>query len=819
MQYTTVYKAFSNLVPIGLCILACFSAIGNPTKAQITSDDTVNTQVDNNGKVSEITGGETRNNNLFHSFQEFSVGAGNEAFFNNPEAIENIFSRVTGGNVSTINGLIRANGSANLFLINPAGIIFGEGARLDIGGSFLGSTADSILFEEGEFSATDLDNPPLLTVNAPVGLNFRDNPGEIINRSIPRQGAEADLGLKVLPGRNFILAGGDIRFESGTVTAEGGNIELGGLSVAGTVDLDEDWSLNFPKNVAKADVTLSDAAEVNVRGTGNGNITINAGNLNVEAKNSNPSLIKAGLETNSTSTEAQAGDIIINATDNVTVNNGFIANQVFPGGAGNAGNVTVNTNTLSLTNGGTVDASTGGQGNAGSVKIVAADSVTINGDNGESLPGFPSGAISGVGLGAKGNAGDVTITTGTLSMTNGGRVIANTLGQGNAGSVKISATDTVIIDGEDLQGFSSGAGSVVIPGAKGNAGDVTITTGTLSMTNGGRVEASTLGEGNAGSVKILATDTVIIDGENSQGIPSGAKSGVDTAAIGSAGGVSITTNSLKLANGGTILARNYDEESSVFNPGTGEAGNIDIKANSIDLADEAKIDAATQSKTGNSANINLQVADNITLRNNSVISAQAFNNANGGNLTIDTDFIVAFPDGNNDILAFAQQGQGGNITINAESLFGIRESPLDPLTNNINASSEIDGLDGSVIINSPDIDPLRSGIELPSKIIAPEQTISQVCNVNREVVTQNKLNISGRGGMPSAPNLPLDSQNISINDQTNSTSANLQPLKTSQGEIKPARGIKVTESGRVILTAYRTNNSGNRLPEIKLNCG
>ncbi len=134
-------------------------------------------KVNQNGNVSEITGGETRGSNLFHSFQDFSVGTGNEAFFDNANDISNIFSRVTGGNISNIDGLIRANGSADLFLINPAGIIFGENARLDIGGSFYGSTASSILFENGEFSAADLENPPLLTVNAPIGLGFRDEPG------------------------------------------------------------------------------------------------------------------------------------------------------------------------------------------------------------------------------------------------------------------------------------------------------------------------------------------------------------------------------------------------------------------------------------------------------------------------------------------------------------------------------------------------------------------------------------------------------------------------------------------------------------------
>ncbi|MEM8718033.1 MAG: filamentous hemagglutinin N-terminal domain-containing protein [Cyanobacteria bacterium P01_G01_bin.39] len=169
-------KALSPFFQVSLCTVGYLLTHSDIALAQVTSDGTVNTQVNQNGSVAEITGGETREGNLFHSFQDFSIPTGNEAFFNNKDDIANIFSRVTGGNISNIDGLIRANGNASLFLINPAGIIFGQNASLNIGGSFYGSSASSILFEDGEFSAADLDNPPLLTVNAPIGLSFRDNP-------------------------------------------------------------------------------------------------------------------------------------------------------------------------------------------------------------------------------------------------------------------------------------------------------------------------------------------------------------------------------------------------------------------------------------------------------------------------------------------------------------------------------------------------------------------------------------------------------------------------------------------------------------------
>jgi filamentous hemagglutinin family protein len=128
-----LFASFSLLI----CTLGYSLSANNSAFAQVTSDGTVNTEVNDDGKTAEITGGETRGDNLFHSFEDFSVKTGNEAFFNSADSISNIFSRVTGGNVSDIDGAIRANGSASLFLINPAGIVFGENASLNIGGSFL----------------------------------------------------------------------------------------------------------------------------------------------------------------------------------------------------------------------------------------------------------------------------------------------------------------------------------------------------------------------------------------------------------------------------------------------------------------------------------------------------------------------------------------------------------------------------------------------------------------------------------------------------------------------------------------------------------
>ncbi|MEO1184438.1 MAG: filamentous hemagglutinin N-terminal domain-containing protein, partial [Cyanobacteria bacterium J06636_27] len=150
-------------------------------QAQIEADNTlsINSNVIRNGINFTIKGGTARGNNLFHSFREFNIPNGGTAFFDNANSIGNIFTRVTGGSISNIDGIIKANGNANLFLMNPAGIIFGENARLNIGGSFLGTTAENIKFGDGSnFSTINPQSPPLLTINVPIGLQMGINPGK-----------------------------------------------------------------------------------------------------------------------------------------------------------------------------------------------------------------------------------------------------------------------------------------------------------------------------------------------------------------------------------------------------------------------------------------------------------------------------------------------------------------------------------------------------------------------------------------------------------------------------------------------------------------
>ncbi|AFZ32648.1 filamentous hemagglutinin family outer membrane protein [Gloeocapsa sp. PCC 7428] len=231
----------------------------NCALAQITPDNTLGTEssiitpnTEINGIPStQINGGAIHGQNLFHSFQQFNIAPQTGAYFSNPAGVENIFSRVTGGVPSNIQGTLGVLGNANLFLINPNGIIFGPSSRLDISGSLIASTASSLNFADGtSFSATTPQTTPLLTMSVPIGLQFGTQIGSIVLQGIGGNlGYLQNQGLgEVKPDKTLALVGGDITLNRTYLGAPSGRIELGSVAEPGLVNLKpatNGWSLGY----------------------------------------------------------------------------------------------------------------------------------------------------------------------------------------------------------------------------------------------------------------------------------------------------------------------------------------------------------------------------------------------------------------------------------------------------------------------------------------------------------------------------------------------------------------------------------------------
>jgi filamentous hemagglutinin family protein len=841
-------------------------------RAQITPDNSLgaeNSVVTPNVQIKDIPsdridGGATRGANLFHSFQEFNINAGRGAYFSNPQGIANILTRVTGSNFSNIQGVLGVLGNANLFLINPNGILFGPNARLDVGGSFLGSTANSLIFNNNfEFSATNPQAPPLLTINIPIGLSYRENFKNITNQSRAVDNSGNVVGLTVPQGNSLTLVGGNVSLDGGILFAPGGRVELGGLSAAGTVGLNGDGSLSFPVGVLIGDVSLTNGAEVNVRSGGGGSIAVNARNLEMTGE----SFFRAGIGEGLGTVGTQAGNISVNATGAINLNNSQIANQVQSGPNGQGGDVSISASSLRLEGGAVVSASTFGAGKGGDLSVDAQDVQLI----GTSADGVVSGLFADAEQNSTGDAGDLTIKTNTLLVRDGAQVGAGTFGAGKGGSLSVDAQDVQLIGTSANRRFASGLFASAQPNSTGNAGDLTIKTNTLLVRDGAVVSTATSAAGKGGSLSVDAQDVQLIGTSADGQVSSGLFASAQPNSTGDAGDLTIKTNTLLVRDGAVVDAGTFGagkggnlsvdaqdvqligtsadgrfssglfasaERNSTGNAGdltlttntllvrngagitveslgTGTAGNMTLNARSIRLnnglltanTQSAKVDPSREQAT-----ININSKDLIMTGNSNIKTDATGENVIGGNININTDVLVGIQ--NSDITANSANSRGGNVRIKTQGIFGFQSrNPASPNTSDITATGVNSQSSGNVQINVVDIDPTRGLFELSEAVIDPAQQIAQHPCIKGFGST---FTITGRGGLPTDPNKILSGDNVRV-DLVKPVASTVSSTSTTQKEasqkppvkeIIPAQGWIFNEKGEVLLVGYDPTKTG-----------
>ncbi|ABA23730.1 Filamentous hemagglutinin-like protein [Trichormus variabilis ATCC 29413] len=800
-------------------------------QTQLNPDHTLPTNVNSIGGVYDITGGNRPNNgaNLFHSFQDFSIQSGDTARFIYDTGISNIITRITGGSPSQINGTIQTLlngtnniGNANLFLINPHGIIFGANAKLDIGGSFIGTTADSIKFNDGkEFSAINPTVNPILTVNVPIGLQFGSHPTSTIqvqgsgnnfqlnpDLSVDNSNRPSGLSYQTPNAQTLALVAGKVELAGGNITVPQGRIELWSVNRGEVTITNPSGHLQLQPTpgISYGNVDLVNAASVDASGNSGGSI---------EVRGQNVTLDNGSVIVTDTTGSGSGGILNISASEVLTVK-GFVLNpnnqissgisaDVASGASGEGGKVTVTTKTLQVSNGGQISSGTFGTGNAGELNVTAQD-VQIRGI---SLFG-PSGLFAPVAPGARGNGGNLTVETNKLQVTDGGQIFTNTLGFGKAGDLKILAQDVEVSGGTEFGPSTIAATvqkilSIPEPAATflgagfGNAGNLIIETSNLRVTDGGQIAVSTSGNGSAGNMTINA-NSVELAGTNQFG-----RSGLFANAIvgkGQGGDVNISSDRLVVRDGATINVSSFlsrDPGNLRGLAGKGAAGNINLNSADILLANQGIITADTNA--GDKGNITIQ-SDTLQILRGSQISTNARNSAVGGNINITTNTLVAYE--NSDISANAQKGFGGRVVVNAKAVFGIQFRPQPTPDSDLTASSDLGAeFNGTVELNTLDVDPTSGLVKLPTNFSDRSQQIASGCSVTQK----NRFVVSNRGGLPTNPTDTLrgeivwyDVRDLS-NEVANSTAGSNYQTVNNQEPIVEAQGLIVGADGTMQLLA------------------
>ncbi|MEC4812035.1 MAG: filamentous hemagglutinin N-terminal domain-containing protein [Scytonema sp. PMC 1069.18] len=690
---------------IGIAITAACGFSANSVQAQISSDGTLpnNTIVTPDGNTSNITGGTQAGSNLFHSFQQFSVPTGSTAFFNNPADIQNVIGRVTGKFVSNIDGLIRSSGTANLFLINPNGIVFGPNARLDVGGSFLASTASGLKFADGfEYSASNTQSAPLLTISVPIGLQFGSNPEKItlqgvghdviyenITNSTRGQDKRGTVntekeGLQVKSGQTLGLIGGNVILEGGILKAPSGQIEIVSVGSNQSFNLQQPWNFNNQDIASFGDIQISGKSFVSTTGDGGGGIAIAGRNITL----SEQSLLLAD-----TLGSINGGEISIKG-DSIALNQSTINSNTY--GTGNSGLIRIDAKNITFENN-------------SEVNIAAEESI--------------------------GNAGEILINADSLIFRNRAGLNTNTYSQGNAGIINIVANSLLI----DNEGDTVGFGSLAYYGSTGDAGDININVaGPMAMKSAG-IQTDVSGKGKAGTIDIRANSlrteqSAILSRLFGTGQPGEIKINVE--------------GSLEILDRTQINSSTDDGESN--------GGNISIHANSVLIQQSEVLSQTSNDSTGNAGEININVVGSFILKNNAFLNSQTQGIGNGGKINVSANSLQI----ENRSRVFSNtsnQGNAGEININVVDSFKLQKG--------VSLSTETSGTGnaGTININANSLQVQDAAIRSTTGADNPGQ--GGVININTNSFQLDNSTVSSATGDNSTGNaggIQLNTKSLQI---------------------------------------------------------
>lgn len=870
-------RHFWHLGLISLVVSSIASAV-NPSYAQIIPDATLGAEssiitpnVNIKGSpANQIDGGATRGANLFHSFSEFNVSNGGRVYFANPTGIENILTRVTGNNASSTLGTLGVNGNANLFLINPNGIIFGENAKLDIPGSFFASTASAFNFGNGnQFSAANPEAPPLLTINVPTGVQYNNSqPAAIVNRGNLQVGQNLTLAASNLDLSGQLLAGGNLTLQATDtlrirdtttvpfIASAGGKMEVEGNAV-------DIFALNHPNSgfYSGGDMVFRSADKVggDAHYSTGGNFRIEKldGSLGSLSSPYDP-VIKAngdvtlGSYSGSSLHILAGGSVTITGLVTITTpdTTNFIAENVslsktLPDGTNSINIDGSKIQTLDVRSG--IDWSLAGglPGNTVAVTpptatptptfsptVATSADITINAiSNSPGLSIFltnqhkpntslPGGNIKINGIidssTSTGNGGDLIIDSRlNIELSNALIKTGADSSTGNSGAVVFIANEEISLTNTIVSSASLGAN---------NAGNVTLMSDIISLTNS-TIQSSSNGAGNqGGNINIDSRQVMLRDG----GI---IRSNSDSPYFQARGG-NITVNATE----------SFDLS------GTSKNGLIDIsgiKPFLISPGFPSGLAAGTE-QNGTSGDITINTPK-LTIENGAVITTLTTGVGNAGNLTVNSDVIKLTgtspgniipqnPDPtsiNSDSLIPSGllvdtlgSGKAGNLTINARQFIAENGGVAS-------ASTFSTGQGGSITLNASEsvkLSGTSNDGQIPSGVFAGTVKKDAIGNGGSVNISTPKIDVLNGArvtvetiGQGNAGNVTVNaSQSVEVTGNSSkltaetSSTGNAGKLNINTGQLSIGNGGQVVakttstgNAGALVINASSVNLDGN----------
>ncbi len=711
------------------------------------------------------TMGKTVGNNLFHSFSSFDLTAGQQARFSGPIGIANVLTRVTGGTESSIDGILScAIPGANFYFINPAGVVFGSHASVNVSGSFVVTTADYVkLGAGGRFDASHPAND-LLTTEPPSAFGFLAPQAGNSIAGVTFHGSQLLLNqLTDNSGKTLTVAAGSITADQAAkVDAAGGQLQLTAVNSSGELTLKD---LNTDSFHDFGDISISGNSHFLSSGdifgtTGGGGFLIRGRNLTLDGTGSVNG--RSIIENASYGGHGKDGEIELSGTLTLDGGSWIYSDSMGESAGDSTGNLNISAKSIQLHNGSVICTTViMGPGSAGSITLHGIDTL---------LAAEGSRIFSSAD---SGRSGDITIKdTKTVTVSNGAKISTTVFESGTVATIEIDA-QSVTVDGGIIGADPDNSGAAI------GGGNITITGKDVFVRNKGRISSSTDTDGPGGALNISAASCMTID-----------NSMIDTSAYanGAAGAITITANQLQLHNFGTIDSHSFgvgnggvvtfnsgnislDTKSGVFtsSEGTGTAGSIKIGGKtpiaSLSLLGESQI-TSTAGK-GTSGNINIHSASGITLQGdslisvnstggdagtitltapdtvllwNSQVSAQAY--LNGGNLVVDPHILGLE---NSTLRANAIHGNGGKITLTTDFLYSLGI----PIAKAITADSQNQSAQPGTVSIRSGTDFAGSLVGLPDGMVSEREKLREGCA--RKNPKANSFVLRGAGGLPLMP--------------------------------------------------------------------